>query len=154
MLRADMSSLRFRSPRSPYIFLLIAFLAGVVLAALVTWLIVSPDPEDPVAVDYVPGLATVDGRGKQMTLFDPAGQLLGRLEITKLTEGRRCLKGAPPQTEVLAGVIHVEPDETTPEPRNILVSVRCAGGAQPREPQTGGNGGAGDGGDAGGDGGG
>lgn len=136
MLRADTSSLRFRGPRSPYLFLLAAVLIGALLGALITWLIVSPDPEDPVAVDYVPGLATVDVKGKQMTLFDPSGQLLGRLEITKLTEGRKCLKGAPPQTEIIAGVLHVEPDENVPQPRNVLVSVQCAGGDQPRERQT------------------
>jgi hypothetical protein len=124
-------------------------LIGALLGALITWLIVSPDPQDPVAVDYVPGLATVDGRGKQLTLFDPSGQLLGRLEITKLTNGRQCLK---PQTEVIAGVLHVEPDENVPQPRNVLVSVQCAGADQPRDRQTdqdnggGGNGGGGGGG--------
>jgi hypothetical protein len=151
MLRADMSSLRFRGPRSPYVFLVGALLIGALLGALIAWLIVSPDADDPVAVDYVPGLATVDGKGKQITLFDPAGQLLGRLEITKLTEGRQCLKGAPPKTEIIAGVLHVEPDENVPQPRNILVSVQCAGGDQPLERETdqgggGGNGGAGGGG--------
>jgi hypothetical protein len=149
MLRADTSSLRFRGPRSPYLFLLVALLIGALLGVLITWLIVSPDPDDPVAVDYVPGLATVDGKGKQITLFDPSGQLLGRLEITKLTDGRQCLKGAPPQTEVIAGVLHVQPDENIPQPRNVLVSVECAGGDQPRDRQTdqgGGDGGGNDGG--------
>lgn len=144
MLRADMSSLRFRGPRSPYVFLVVAFVAGAVLSALLTWLILRPDPDDPVAVDYVPGLATVDGRGKQVTLFDPSGQLLGRLEITKLTQGRRCLKGAEPRTEVVAGVLHVEPDETSPQPRNLLVSVECPGAATPDGGGQGGNGGGGD----------
>jgi hypothetical protein len=150
MLRADTSSLRFRGARSPYVFLLGALLIGALLGALITWLIVSPDAGDPVAVDYVPGLATVDGKGRQMTLFDPSGQLLGRLEITKLTEGRRCLKGAPPQTQVIAGVLHVEPDENFPQPRNILVSVECAGGDQSRERDTDQGGGGGNGGEGGG----
>jgi hypothetical protein len=154
MLRADTSSLRFRGARSPYVFLLGALIIGALLGALITWMIVSPDADDPVPVDYVPGLATVDGKGKQMTLFDPAGQLLGHLEITKLSEGRRCLKGAPPQTEVVAGVLHVEPDENVPQPRNVLVSVECAPGDQPRERETDqGGGGGGNAGEEGGGGG-
>jgi hypothetical protein len=146
MLRPDMSTLRFRGPRSPFVFLLIPFLLGALLAAFLTWLILRPSPDDPVAVDYVPGLASVDGKGKQITLFDLSGQILGRLEVTKLTEGRRCLRRAQGRFEVLAGVVHIEPDETVPQPRNVLVSVRCAGGgpAPDMEPtETGGGGGGG-----------
>ena len=143
MLRADASSLRLRGTRSPYAFLAAAFLVGALLAAFLTWLVVKPDPGEPVAVDYVPGLATVDGKGKQMTLFDPSGQLLGRLQVTKLTEGRGCLRRAEGRIQVLAGVVHLEPDDTAPQPRNLLVSVRCRGDTSPA-------GGGGNGGDQGG----
>jgi hypothetical protein len=144
MLRPQMSTLRFRGPRSPYIFLLIAFLLGALLAALLTWLIVKPSPDDPVSVDYVPGLASVDRKGKQLTLFDQSGQILGRLEVTKLTEGRQCLRKNQDRFEVLVGVVHIEPDQTVPQARNILVSVRCAGGGQTPGPrQTGTRGGTG-----------
>jgi hypothetical protein len=151
MLRSGTSTLRFRGPRSPLLFLLIPFLLGALVAAFLSWLILRPSPEDPVAVDYVPGLASVDGKGKQITLYDPSGQILGRLEVTKLTEGRRCLRGAQGRFEVLAGVVHIEPDETFPQPRNVLVSVRCAdGGETPgAEPTDGGGGGAGGGGGGG-----
>jgi hypothetical protein len=154
MLRSDTSTLRFRGPRSPLLFLLIPFLLGALVAAFLSWLILRPSPEDPVAVDYVPGLASVDGKGKQITLYDPSGQILGRLEVTKLTEGRRCLRRAEGRFEVLAGVVHIEPDETFPQPRNVLVSVRCAGrGEAPNGEPTGG-GGDGAGGGGGGNGGG
>lgn len=146
MLRSDMSTLRFRGPRSPLFFLLIPFLLGALLSAFLTWLILRPSPDDPVAVDYVPGLASVDGKAKQLTLFDPSGQLLGRLQVTKLTEGRRCLRRVQDRFEVLAGVVHIDRDETFPQPRNVLVSVRCAdGGEAPGtgRPRTGGGGGGG-----------
>jgi hypothetical protein len=143
MLRSDMSTLRFRGPRSPLFFLLIPFLLGALLAAFLTWLILRPSPADPVAVDYVPGLASVDGRGKQLTLFDPSGQILGRLEVTKLTDGRRCLRRAQGRFEVLAGVVHIDPDETFPQPRNVLVSVRCAGDGELPDGQPTGTGGGG-----------
>lgn len=140
MLRPDMATLRFRGPRSPYLFLLIPFLLGALLAFLLTWLVVKPSPDDAVAVDYVPSLASVDRKGKQITLFDESGQLLGRLEVTKLTEGRRCLRRAQGRFRVLVGVIHIEPDDTAPQPRNVLVSVECAGA---RETPAGGGSGAG-----------
>jgi hypothetical protein len=124
-------------------FLLIPFLLGALLAAFLTWLILRPSPADPVAVDYVPGLASVDGRGKQLTLFDPSGQILGRLEVTKLTDGRRCLRRAQGRFEVLAGVVHIDPDETFPQPRNVLVSVRCAGDGELPDGQPTGTGGGG-----------
>ena len=146
MLRSDMSTLRFRGPRSPLFFLLIPFLLGALLAAILTWLILRPSPGDPVAVDYVPGLASVDGKGKQITLFDPSGQILGRLEVTKLTEGRRCLRRAQGRFEVLAGVVHIQPDETFPQPRNVLVSVRCADGGEAPDAEPTGTGGGGGGG--------
>ena len=146
MLQGDTTGLRFRGPRSPYLFLAIPFVAGAVVAALVTWLVVKPSPGDPALVDYVTAQATVDRKGKQLTVLDESGQPLGRLEVTKLTEGRGCLRRVQGRIDIVAGVVHIQPDETVVQPRSLLVSVECAGGsagAGPASPAGGGGGGDG-----------
>jgi hypothetical protein len=145
MLRGDTAGLRFRGPRSPYLFLAIPFLVGAILAAIATWLIVRPGPGDPAPIDYVNAQATVDRKGKQLTVLDDSGQPLGRLEVTKLTEGRGCLRRAQGRIEVVAGIIHIEADGIVGQPRNLLVSVQCRAGTGPGpEPDGGGTGTPGD----------
>ncbi|HJV04647.1 MAG TPA: hypothetical protein VJ868_05225 [Actinomycetota bacterium] len=129
MLRGDSSGLRFRGSRSPYLFLAIPFLVGAILAAIITWLVVKPGPGDPAVVEYVAAQATVDRKARQLTVLDESGQPLGRLEVTKLTEGRRCLRRAEGRIDIVAGIINIEPDDTVAEPRNLLLSVECRGTA-------------------------
>jgi hypothetical protein len=61
-------------------------------------------------------------------VLDESGQPLGRLEVTKLTEGRRCLRRAEGRIDIVAGIVRIEPDDTVAEPRNLLLSVECRAG--------------------------
>jgi hypothetical protein len=148
MLQGDTAGLRFRGSRSPYLFLVIPFVAGALVAALITWLVVKPSPGDAALVDYVTAQATVDRKGRQLTVLDESGQPLGRLEVTKLTEGRGCLRRVQGRIDIVAGVVHIQPDDTVAQPRSLLVSVECgssagAGPASPDGADRGGNGGNG-----------